>query len=48
MHFLPGGYYFIHVVFWSVMALATVGMLLVANILAVGLVLLFLESVGKA
>ena len=48
MHFLPGGYYFIHVVFWFVMALVAVGTLTVANILAVGLVLLFLESVGKA
>lgn len=48
MHFLPGGYYFIHVVFWGVMALVAVGALTVAHILVVGLVLLFLESVGKA
>ena len=48
MHFLPGGYYFIHVVFWGVMALVAVGTLTVAHILLAGLVLLFLESVGKA
>ncbi len=45
---LPGGYNFIHVVFWSVMVLVAVGTTAVANILVAGLVLLFLESVGKA
>ncbi len=48
MDLLPGGYYFIHAVFWSVMVLVAVGTLTVANILMAGLVLLFLESVGKA
>ena len=48
MHFLPGGYNFIHVVFWGVMVLVAVGTTVVANILVVGLVLLFLESVGNA
>ena len=48
MDLLPGGYHFIHVVFWGVMALVAVGTNAVAIILATGLVLLFLESVGKA
>ncbi len=48
MDLLPGGYNFIHVVFWSVMALVGVGTMTVSVILATGLVLLFLESVGKA
>ena len=48
MHLLPGGYNFIHVVFWGVAVLVAVGTTVVANILVVGLVLLFLESVGKA
>ncbi len=48
MDLLPGGYNFIHVVFWGVMVLVAVGTTVVANILVVGLVLLFLESVGKA
>ena len=48
MHLLPGGYNFIHLVFWSVVGLVAVGTNAVAIILATGLVLLFLESVGKA
>ncbi len=48
MHLLPGGYNFIHIVFWSVVGLVAVGTNAVAVILATGLVLLFLESVGKA
>ena len=48
MHFLPGGYNFIHAVFWVVMALVGVGTMTVANILVAGLGVLFLESVGKA
>jgi hypothetical protein len=48
MDLVPGGYYFMHAVFWSVMALVAVGTTAVANILVVGLVVLFLESVGKA
>ncbi len=48
MHLLPGGYNFIHIVFWSVVGLVAVGTNAVAIILATGLVLLVLESVGKA
>ena len=48
MHLLPGGYNFIHLVFWSVVGLVAVGTNAVAITLATGLVLLFLESVGKA
>jgi hypothetical protein len=48
MDLLPGGYNFIHAVFWGVLALVAVGTNVVAIILATGLVLLFLESVGKA
>ena len=48
MHLLPGGSNFIHIVFWSVGGLVAVGTNAVAIILATGLVLLFLESVGKA
>jgi hypothetical protein len=48
MHLLPGGYNFIHVVFWSVVALVAVGTNAVAIILVTGLVLLFLESAGRA
>ncbi len=48
MHLLPGGYNFIHVVFWTVMALVSVGTMTVATILAVGLGLLLVEQVGKA
>lgn len=45
---VPGGYLFTHLVFWTVVALVAVGTNAVAIILSVGLVLLFLESVGKA
>ncbi len=48
MDLLPGGYNFIHAVFWTVMALVAVGTTAVANILVVGLVLLVLERAGKA
>ncbi len=48
MDFLPGGYNFIHVVFWGVMALVGVGTTVVAQILVAGLVLMVLESAGKA
>jgi hypothetical protein len=48
MHLLPGGYNFIHVVFWGVVALVAVGTNAVAIILVMGLVLLLLELVGKA
>ncbi len=48
MDLLPGGYNFIHVVFWGVMVLVGVGTMTVATILVAGLGVLFLESVGKA
>ena len=48
MEFLPGGYNFIHVVFWGVVALVGLGTTIVAQILVAGLVLMLLESVGKA
>lgn len=45
---VPGGYLFTHAVFWSVVALVAVGTNAVAILLSIGLVLLVLESVGKA
>lgn len=45
---VPGGYLFTHAIFWGVVALVAVGTNAVAIILSVGLVLLFLESIGKA
>lgn len=45
---VPGGYLFTHLVFWTVIAMVGVGTNAVAIILSVGLVLLLLESVGKA
>ena len=48
MNLLPGGYTFTHVVFWSVVAMVAVGTNALAVILAVGLGLLLLESIGRA
>ena len=48
MDLLPGGYNFIHAVFWVVLALVGVGTMTVATILVAGLGLLCLEAVGKA
>ena len=45
---VPGGYLFTHLIFWSVVALVAVGTNAVAIILSAGLVLLVLESLGKA
>ncbi len=45
---VPGGYLFTHLVFWTVVGLVAVGTNAVAIILSVGLVLLLLESVGRA
>ena len=45
---VPGGYLFTHLVFWTVAALVAVGTNAVAIILSVGIVLLVLESLGKA
>ena len=48
MNLLPGGYHFIHVVFWGVVVLVAVGTTVVAQILVAGLALLLLEAMGKA
>ena len=45
---VPGGYLFTHAVFWFVVALVAVGTNAVAIILSIGLVLLLLESAGRA
>lgn len=45
---VPGGYLFTHAVFWSVVAMVAVGTNAVAIILSAGLVLLFLETIGRA
>ena len=47
MDLLPGGYNFIHVVFWTVVGLVAVGTNAVAIILVTGLALLLRESVGR-
>ena len=47
-HFLPGGYTFIHLVFWTVVALVAIGTNAVPIILSVGILILLLESLGKA
>jgi hypothetical protein len=44
----PGGYVFTHVIFWTVIGMVAVGTNAVAIILSAGLVLLALESIGKA
>ncbi len=48
MNLLPGGYTFTHIVFWTVVAMVAVGTNVVPIMLSVGIVLLLLESVGKA
>lgn len=48
MNLLPGGYTFTHLVFWSVIGLVAIGTNTVAVVLAVGLGLLFLETIGRA
>lgn len=47
MNLLPGGYNFIHVVFWTVVAMVAVGTNAVAIILSIGLGLLVFESATK-
>ena len=42
---VPGGYLFIHLVFWSVVSLVAVGTNAVAIILSVGIGLLVLETI---
>lgn len=48
MELIPGGYYFTHLVFWTVVALVVVGTNAVAIMLSIGLVFLGLEAIGKA
>lgn len=48
MNLLPGGYTFTHLVFWTVVALVAVGTNAVTIILSASIVLLLLESMGKA
>jgi hypothetical protein len=48
LELVPGGYLFTHAMFWTVVAMVAVGTNAVAIILSVGLVLLFLESIGRA
>jgi len=48
MDFLPGGYTFTHLIFWTVVGLVAVGTNAVPIILSIGIVVLLLESVGKA
>ncbi len=44
---LPGGYDFIHLVFWTVVSLVAVGTNLMPIILSAGIGLLVLESIKK-
>jgi len=46
--FLPGGYLFTHMVFWTVVGMVGVGTSAVAVILVLGLGVLTLETLGKA
>ena len=48
MNLLPGGYTFTHLVFWSAVGLVVVGTNAVAIILSIGLVMLVLETIGRA
>lgn len=45
---LPGGYDFIHVIFWTVVLAVAVGTNLIPIVISVGIALLLLESLGKA
>jgi hypothetical protein len=45
---VPGGYLFTHAIFWTVVGMVAVGTNAVAIILSIGLVLLVLETAGKA
>jgi hypothetical protein len=44
---LPGGYDFIHLVFWTVVSMVAIGTNLMPIILSAGLGLLLLESIRK-
>lgn len=45
---LPGGYTFTHIIFWTIVGVVAIGTNAVPIILSIGLVLLALESLGKA
>jgi len=45
---VPGGYVFIHLVFWAVVGMVAVGTTAVAHILLVGLGMMVLETFQKA
>ena len=45
---LPGGYTFIHLIFWTVVGMVAVGTNAVAIILMIGLGMLVLETVQRA
>ena len=47
-NFLPGGYTFTHLVFWTVVGMVGVGTNLVAIILVIGLSMMILESVQRS
>lgn len=45
---VPGGYVFVHLIFWTVVGMVAVGTNAVAIILMIGLGVLTLESIQKA
>lgn len=45
---LPGGYNFIHLIFWTLVAMIGVGTNITVVVLLTGLGILALESIGKA
>lgn len=45
---VPGGYVFVHLIFWVVVAMVAVGTTAVAHILLVGLGLMVLETFQRA
>ncbi len=45
--FIPGGYLFTHIVFWTVVTMVAVGTNLIAIVLSLGVGILALESFKK-
>lgn len=45
---LPGGFDFIHLVFWTVISMVAVGTNFMAMVLSLGIGILVLETIGKA
>jgi len=45
---LPGGYTFIHLIFWTVVGMVAVGTNAVAIILVIGLTMMVLESFQRS